>query len=161
MSNLFVQLILGVLLELVNQWWRVTLIYLAGVLAGSIGTSIVNPNSLLAGASGGVYALITAHLSIVILNWNEMKPYGVFQMFFFVLYCLVDTGFSIYNHITDPNDQVGYIAHLSGSLAGLLIGIGVLQNLKELDWEKKLWWCALTVYFLLMSAGIFYHIYYF
>lgn len=51
----------------VHQWWRVALVYLAGVIAGSMGTSIVNPGVALAGASGGVYALITAHIATVIM----------------------------------------------------------------------------------------------
>lgn len=35
--------------------------------AGSMGTSIVNPSIYLAGASGGVYALITAHIATIIM----------------------------------------------------------------------------------------------
>lgn len=65
--NLIVQIFLGVALELVHQWWRVSLVYLAGVLAGAMGTSIANPDVFLAGASGGVYALITAHIATIIL----------------------------------------------------------------------------------------------
>jgi hypothetical protein len=37
-------------------------VYMAGVLAGSLGTSLSDPNTFIAGASGGVYALIAAHL---------------------------------------------------------------------------------------------------
>lgn len=65
--NLIIQIFLGVALELVHHWWRVALVYLAGVLAGSMGTSIVNPTIYLAGASGGVYALITAHIATIIM----------------------------------------------------------------------------------------------
>lgn len=54
-------------LELVHHWWRVALVYLAGVAAGSMGTSITNPRIYLAGASGGVYALITAHIATIIM----------------------------------------------------------------------------------------------
>lgn len=69
MMNLIVQLLLGVALELVHHWWRVALVYLAGVAAGSMGTSIHDPRIFLAGASGGVYALITAHIATIIMNW--------------------------------------------------------------------------------------------
>lgn len=75
MMNLIIQIFLGVALELVHHWWRVALVYLAGVLAGSMGTSIVNPRIFLAGASGGVYALITAHIATIIMvshNNNRM-----------------------------------------------------------------------------------------
>lgn len=59
MMNLVIQIFLGISLESVHRWWRVAIIYLVGVLAGSVGTSIFNPNVYLAGASGGGYALIT------------------------------------------------------------------------------------------------------
>lgn len=67
MMNLLIQILLGVALELVHHWWRVSLIYLAGVIAGSMGTSLTSPQIFLAGASGGVYALITAHIATIIL----------------------------------------------------------------------------------------------
>lgn len=66
-GNVFLQFFLGGALEMVHQWWRVTLIYLAGVLAGSIGQSIHDPNDFLIGASGGVWALITAHIATIII----------------------------------------------------------------------------------------------
>lgn len=66
-NNVVVQLVLGILLEMVHKWWRVLAIYFAGVLAGSLATSIVQPFNYIAGASAGVYALIAAHLSTVIL----------------------------------------------------------------------------------------------
>lgn len=65
--NLLIQLILGIPLEMVHKWWRVLLVYIAGVLAGSLGSSLSDPQVFLAGASGGVYALIAAHLATVIL----------------------------------------------------------------------------------------------
>ena len=63
--NLVVQITLGIPLEMVHGWWRVLLVYLAGVLAGSLGTSVSDPTVFLAGASGGVYALMTAHLATI------------------------------------------------------------------------------------------------
>lgn len=39
LMNLIIQIFLGVALELVHHWWRVALVYLAGVAAGSMGTS--------------------------------------------------------------------------------------------------------------------------
>ncbi|CAB0008603.1 unnamed protein product [Nesidiocoris tenuis] len=65
--NLSVQILLGVPLEMVHGNWRVFCIYISGVLAGSLGTSISDPTVFLAGASGGVYALMTAHISTIIM----------------------------------------------------------------------------------------------
>ena len=44
---------------------------MSGVLAGSLGTSLTDPDTYLAGASGGVYALIAAHLATMLLNFRE------------------------------------------------------------------------------------------
>ena len=64
------QLLLGIPLEMVHNEWRVLIIYFAGVLAGSLGTSIVHPDARLAGASPGVYSMLTAHLAtIIMVNW--------------------------------------------------------------------------------------------
>lgn len=67
MVNLLVQILLGVPLEMVHKGWRVLAIYFAGVLAGSLGTSVTDPSVFLAGASGGVYALVTAHIATIII----------------------------------------------------------------------------------------------
>ena len=49
------------------------LVYIFGVLAGSLTTSIFRPTVYLSGASGGVYALITAHLGTVIMNFRYIS----------------------------------------------------------------------------------------
>ena len=45
---------------------RGVIVYLAGVVFGSVGGSLPNPTSYLAGASAGVYALIAAHVSTLV-----------------------------------------------------------------------------------------------
>ena len=39
--------------------------------SGSLATSVCDHSVFLAGASGGIYALITAHLATITLNWHE------------------------------------------------------------------------------------------
>jgi len=73
-GNVAMQLFLGILLEMVHRWWRVLIVYFAGVIAGSLATSLTDPYVFLAGASGGVYALITAHLATVILVSLDRIP---------------------------------------------------------------------------------------
>lgn len=58
---------------------RIGCVYLAGVLAGSMGTSVFDPEVYLVGASGGVYALLAAHLANVMLNYNNMH-YGIIRI---------------------------------------------------------------------------------
>ncbi|KAJ8711215.1 hypothetical protein PYW07_008457 [Mythimna separata] len=152
--NLLVQLFLGVPLEMVHRWWRVTLVYLAGVAAGSLATSLTDPKVYLAGASGGVYALIAAHVATIIMNWSEME-FAIIQLLVFLLLASVDIGTAVYDRYWRNLDQnIGYVAHLAGAVAGLLVGIGVLRNLEKRKWEKRLWWAAVLLYCSLMIGGI-------
>jgi rhomboid-related protein 1/2/3 len=68
-------LILGLPLEIVHGPLRIGTVYLAGALFGSLLTSMTDPGEFLAGASGGVYALMLAHLPTLIMNWREMKTF--------------------------------------------------------------------------------------
>lgn len=70
-----VQLLLGIPLEIVHGPLRIGAIYFCGVISGSLLTSITDPEEFLAGASGGVYALMLAHLPTLIMNWREMKTF--------------------------------------------------------------------------------------
>ncbi|XP_064074347.1 rhomboid-related protein 2 isoform X1 [Vanessa tameamea] len=152
--NLLVQLFLGVPLEMVHRWWRVMLVYLAGVAAGSLATSLTDPKVYLAGASGGVYALVAAHIATIIMNWAEME-FAIIQLLVFLLLATVDIGTAVYDRYWRHLQQnIGYVAHLAGAVAGLLVGIGVLRNLEKRKWEKRLWWAAVVLYFSLMIIGV-------
>ncbi|KAJ1524359.1 hypothetical protein ONE63_010861 [Megalurothrips usitatus] len=155
--NLMVQVMLGIPLEMVHRWWRVLLIYLAGVVAGSLGTSVSDPNVYLAGASGGVYAIMTAHLATIIMNYREMQ-FAIYQLAFFVLLIVSDVGTAVYNRLNDVEDQVGYVAHLAGAIAGLLVGIQILRNLEIRSWERVIWWASIVLYFGLMTTAIVWNI---
>ena len=71
--NLIAQLLIGIPLEMVHGSPRICIIYLAGVLAGSLGTSVFDSKVWLVGASGGVYALLAAHLANVLINYSNMQ----------------------------------------------------------------------------------------
>ena len=126
--NILVQLVLGIPLEMVHAAWRVAAVYLSGVLAGSLWTSVIKPGVFLSGASGGVYALITAHLGTVIMNHREMShPWlrvGVVS-----LTAATDVCVYIYQTavLGQPAKPVSYPAHIAGAVAGLLVRTPVLQ----------------------------------
>ena len=81
------------------------------------------------------------------------------QLIVFLLFCGTDFGVAIYRHANNQNDNVGYLAHLCGALAGLLVGIAVLRNLKVELWEKKLSCIAVTVFSCLMLSAITFHLF--
>lgn len=60
-----------------------------------------------------------------------------------------DVGFAIYSRYaveltTAPS--VSYIAHLTGALAGLTIGLLVLKNFEQKLHKQLVWWVALGIY---------------
>lgn len=93
--NIVVQLIIGLPLEMVHGSIRIAAIYIAGVFAGSLGTSVVEPLTSLVGASGGVYALLAAHFANVLLNFNYMK-YGILKLASILIFGKHFISFSIF-----------------------------------------------------------------
>lgn len=155
--NITVQLFLGIALETVHGWWRVAIVYLLGVAAASMGYSYTKEGRGLFGASGGVYSLITAHIATILMNWQEME-YAMLQMFVFLILCSSNITSEVYHYRITQGDHVGHDAHFFGAFAGLLVGIGVLRNLNVRPYQKKIWWCAVSVYVMLMTAGAVYNI---
>ena len=175
--NIIVQLIVGLPLEMSHGCVRVGVVYMLGVVSGSLATSCLEPHVFLAGASGGVYALIAAHLSNLILNWSEEKLIirmnswtrtredndqgtrashgGLVRMLkvtAIVAFVVADVSMAVYSH--GSNTTTGYTAHLVGALTGLVAGILVLHNQKKEAWEQVLKVVCVVVLTVLMMAGV-------
>ncbi|XP_016993962.2 protein rhomboid [Drosophila takahashii] len=148
--NIVIQLFFGIPLEVMHGTARIGVIYMAGVFAGSLGTSVVDSEVFLVGASGGVYALLAAHLANITLNYAHMKSAST-QLGSVVIFVSCDLGYALYTQYFDggafaKGPQVSYIAHLTGALAGLTIGFLVLKNFGHREYEQMIWWLALGVY---------------
>ncbi|XP_045584005.1 rhomboid-related protein 2-like isoform X2 [Procambarus clarkii] len=152
--NLVMQMVLGLLLELVHGWWRVGVIYLSGVLAGSLAQSITQPTVYLAGASGGVYAITYAHVGNLLLNWSEME-FRWLQLIVCLLVTVLDVSYALWDSYGSPTpSNTGHMAHLAGAIAGVLMGINILMNLKKRRWERICWWVALFLYVALVITAV-------
>ncbi|KAI4492617.1 hypothetical protein M0804_002408 [Polistes exclamans] len=118
-------------------------------MLGSLGTSVFDTDVYLVGASGGVYALLAAHLANVLLNYNNME-FGIVRLIGIFVIASADVGFAIYDRYAAEQIYAGlpvsYVAHLTGALAGLTIGLLVLKNFEQRLHEQLLWWVALGVY---------------
>lgn len=153
-TNLIVQLVLGIPLEMVNKWWRVLTIYFLGGIAGSLAHCVIEGNIRLGGASGGVYALLTAHLAQVIMNWSEME-FAWLQFLFFGILVAGDLGTAAYQrYFLNEVNEIGVTCHVGGAIAGVLVGIYILRNLQVTTTEKYIWWAALIVYIILTVTTI-------
>ncbi|CAG2111437.1 unnamed protein product [Medioppia subpectinata] len=157
--NLLVQLLVGLPLEMVHGSARIGTVYMAGVLAGSLGTSVFDSDVYLVGASGGVYALLAAHLANVLLNYNHMES-GILRLFAVFVIASTDVGIAIYDrYYHESEGPVSYVAHLTGALAGLTIGLLVLKNFEQKLHEQLMWWIALGVYGACILFAILYNVF--
>lgn len=58
--NLFVQIIFGIALEHYFEAYRVAIVYILGVIAGSITGALMAPDKKVIGSSAGAYAIALA-----------------------------------------------------------------------------------------------------
>lgn len=86
---------LGVILEIDHSCARVAIIYLSSIMGGSLFVSAFAPKYYTAGASAGVYGLFFSHLSMILLNWNEMDRKR-FRLLWLTLYVTLDAGSCLY-----------------------------------------------------------------
>ncbi|KAG5892778.1 hypothetical protein JTB14_007993 [Gonioctena quinquepunctata] len=151
--NLVVQILLGVPLEMVNRSWKILHLYFLGGITGCLAHAVIDGNRL-GGASGGVYALLTAHLSQVIMNWkNVTAPF--LQFIIFGILIVFDLGASSYQrYYLNLTSNVGVTCHLGGAVAGFLVGIYTLRNVEITKAEKYFWWIAVFLYLILMVVLI-------
>jgi len=155
-SNITVQLALGIPLEIVHGSLSVAVIYIVGILSGSLATSLTDPEVFLAGSSGGVYALMLAHFPTLILNYKEMKSIveWLVPVLVFVV-GIVDLAIAVTARYSESSGgSVGYSAHIGGSLAGFLIGINIIRNLRHKKWEGYLRLICFLIWILLVIISI-------
>jgi len=161
--NILLQLVIGIPLEMVHGSLRVIPIYLAGVLAGSMGSAVFDPQVVLVGASGGVYALMTAHLANVIMNGDVMTKWSkILRAGTVLLVLLFDFGYSIYRRLgaEETKDKVSFVAHVAGAIAGLSMGVMALRNFKKSYRDKVVFWVSVGIYVAFMIFGICWLIFY-
>lgn len=171
--NMIMQIVVGVSLEMSQPGIlgsvRVMIVYFSGVIAASLGTSLSDPDNYIAGASGGVYSLIAAHLATMALNWQEdssvriqkvvHKPITrIIRILFLSLLTVHDIGFAIYVRFYDPENRTGFTGHLCGAIAGLLIGVFVLENRRVRSWEKVVKIVCLVLFIFMLLFAIVWNI---
>jgi len=179
-TNLGVQLLVGIPLEMSHSSGRIMVIYLSGVLAGSLGTSLLDPQMFLAGGSGGAYALIAAHLATLILNWKEDKVilgeqiklkegkitsavhgrlFSILRLAAVLVFALVDISVVVYHWAKDVSTTTGYHAHLAGALAGLTMGVVVLKNRRVEPWQLGLRFACLLFFMAFVVFGVLWNLF--
>ncbi|XP_065154444.1 rhomboid-related protein 2 [Paramisgurnus dabryanus] len=159
LGNLLMQLLLGIPLELVHKGFEVGMVYMSGVLAGSLASSIFDPRSALVGASGGVYALMGGYFMNAVVNFREMIPLmGIFRILIIVLIVGTDVGFALYRRfiVHDTAMKVSFVAHIGGGVAGMTIGYVFFTNYnKQLLKDPRFWMCIVGYIVFILFAVVF------
>ncbi|KAJ9597782.1 hypothetical protein L9F63_011390 [Diploptera punctata] len=108
--NIAIQCLLAAPLEHEQGHVRTAMVYLGGVLAGSLGTSILEPELYMMGASGGVYALLISQLANILLNFKAL-PYKLHRAVAVAVLALADIAASLYHYFPTgqrvSTDQLG------------------------------------------------------
>uniref|UniRef100_A0A3B3UZH9 Rhomboid-related protein 2 n=1 Tax=Poecilia latipinna TaxID=48699 RepID=A0A3B3UZH9_9TELE len=145
-GNLVMQLLLGIPLEMVHKGHEVGLVYLAGVLAGSLASSIFDPLTVLVGASGGVYALYGGYFINAVVNFKQMKLiFGVTRILIIVL--------------IGRFPSVSFVAHLGGIVAGLTIGYVFFIKFNTKLCKNPLFWICILGYAVFLIFAVFFNIF--
>ena len=148
---LLVQLVLGILMEMVHGSLRIALIYLTGVITGSLSSSVFSPGVHLLGGSGGCYSLLGAHLATLVLNWEEdhaiilrrIRGYKTpkilhgklirnLKLLGLVIFIIGDLLVFYFKSKSD----VSYVAHVFGFIIGFFVVFIVTRNRVETKKEK-------------------------
>ncbi|CAB1344688.1 unnamed protein product [Coregonus sp. 'balchen'] len=131
---------------------------------GSLAVSVTDMTAPVVGSSGGVYALVSAHLANVVMNWSGMKcQFKLFRMAMALVCMSVEFGRAVwlrfYPPAFPPCPNPSFVAHLGGVMVGLTLGVVVLQNYEQRLQEQSLFWIFFSVYFLFVLCAVFWNVF--
>lgn len=128
------------------------MIYVIGVIFGGLCAGLWSPDTALVGASGGVYALVLAHISNIIMNCGEMDKKALIMRIVFltplVLLAIGDCYLAVQRYLvgTEDGGKVSYAAHVGGTIVGLFLGTNTLRNYNVESHEKYIKWVFLGIF---------------
>ncbi|KAM3859428.1 rhomboid-related protein 1 isoform 2-T2 [Diretmus argenteus] len=162
--NALLQLMIGVPLEMVHGILRISLLYMAGVVAGSLTVSITDMRAPVVGGSGGVYALCSAHLANVVMNWAGMRcPYKLLRMILALVCMSSEVGRAVWLRFSPPlpssGPQPSFMAHLSGAVVGISMGLLILRSYEESLQKQCSWWVIVFSFITFLLFAIFWNIF--
>ncbi|XP_053231182.1 rhomboid-related protein 3 isoform X5 [Podarcis muralis] len=162
--NVVLQLLVGVPLEMVHGAARIGFVYIAGVVAGSLAVSIADMTAPVVGSSGGVYALISAHLANIVMNWSGMKcQFKLLRMAVALICMSFEFGRAVwlrfYPSAYPPCPHPSFVAHLGGVAVGITLGVVILRNYEQRLQDQSLWWIFVSMYVVFVLFAIFWNIF--
>ncbi|XP_014430133.1 rhomboid-related protein 3 isoform X2 [Pelodiscus sinensis] len=162
--NVALQLLVGVPLEMVHGAARIGFVYIAGVIAGSLAVSVADMTAPVVGSSGGVYALISAHLANIVMNWSGMKCQFKLLRVAVALICMsFEFGRAVWLRFHPsaypPCPHPSFVAHLGGVMVGITLGVVILRNYEQRLQDQSLWWIFVFIYVIFVLFAIFWNVF--
>ncbi|XP_077184866.1 rhomboid-related protein 3 isoform X6 [Paroedura picta] len=162
--NVVLQLLVGVPLEMVHGAARIGFVYIAGVVAGSLAVSVADMTAPVVGSSGGVYALISAHLANIVMNWSGMKcQFKLLRMALALICMSFEFGRAVwlrfYPSAYPPCPHPSFVAHLGGVAVGITLGVVILRNYEQRLQDQSLWWIFVSMYMVFVLFAIFWNVF--
>ncbi|KAF4801921.1 Rhomboid-related protein 3 [Turdus rufiventris] len=162
--NVVLQLLVGVPLEMVHGAARISFVYVAGVVAGSLAVSVADMRAPVVGSSGGVYALVSAHLANIVMNWSGMKcQFKLLRMAVALICMSFEFGRAVWLRFHPsaypPCPHPSFMAHLGGVMVGITLGVIILRNYEQRLQDQTLWWIFLSIYVIFVLFAIFWNIF--
>lgn len=119
--------------------------HVMGIILHSLSTT-----DALTGASAGIFGLCAGQISIILVNWQEMKK-PIFRVILVFLVVTTELGSLLHESHYD------IIAHVvGGSLAGIFSGLAIVKNMKVKKYELVVSWVATFVYIVICTTSLIY-----
>ena len=124
-SNVVSMLLVGGVLEAVEGPLCVLCIFTCAVPCGAAYHSLWKPHAFVRGASGGVYGVMAAHVSTMLMNWHEM-PLRYFRL----LACFLVIAAEVAGRYWYRQPDLGYAAHFGGAVGGAAAALVLVRNVR-------------------------------
>ncbi|GAB0197667.1 rhomboid-related protein 3 [Grus japonensis] len=142
-------------------WFMITITI---VEARSLAVSVADMTAPVVGSSGGVYALVSAHLANIVMNWSGMKcQFKLLRMAVALICMSFEFGRAVWLRfhpsVYPPCPHPSFMAHLGGVMVGITLGVIILRNYEQRLQDQTLWWIFLSIYVIFVLFAIFWNIF--
>ncbi|CAD6188558.1 unnamed protein product [Caenorhabditis auriculariae] len=143
--NLAAQVFIGIPLELVYSG-KAILLYCGGVVSGALLSAALDGEVFLAGAAGGVFAIVISHLLTLIVFYDQME-FVIPRVVFVSAFAAADFVVAVFQrHYTNRIDRVSFMGHIGGMVAGILLTFVLLSGQRKRRWQIFSFWASIVAY---------------
>ena len=141
-------LTLGVIFEIIHGTRCAAFVYWSAGIIGSVSEIVLWDRSatFFLGASSGVYGMLAAYVSHLIINFAETPWKGIWTIVVIGL-VIVEISLATMN----PSPNIAYAAHGYGAIAGFVAALFTVENILQLKYE---WWIARFALFTYLVGSI-------